>query len=323
MAKTPRDKPEPARPAGDPLAELNRRLTVVRDRVRGVALGHNNGFYLHGPAGCAKTYTVIKTLEEEKCTYHYHDGHVTPMGLFDLLAQQHDRVIVLDDVSEIFSQKVAQQILLAALGNAPDETGVRIVKYRRQGVDETIHFTGGIIMVSNLELNSGPVLQALKSRVHYLRYSPTDEQVAAMMGVIAAKGWKTLTSEECTEVADFLIAESKRFGSRLDLRHLVDKAFPDYLQFQNGEADTHWKDLIRTTLEEKLVDLKHTAPASKLSRAETKVQEQALVREIMAEYETTEKRVAAWQERTSKSERAYYRRLVEVEPVDAEGPVTG
>jgi len=322
MAKTPKNRPEPARPAGDPLAELNRRLTVVRDRVRGVALGHSNGFYLHGPAGCAKTYTVIKTLEEEKCPYHYHDGHVTPMGLFDLLSQQHDRVIVLDDVSEIFAQKVAQQILLAALGNAPDETGVRIVKYRRQGVNETVHFTGGIIMVSNLELNSGPVLQALKSRVHYLRYSPTDEQIAAMMRAIAAKGWHTLTPQECLEVADFLIAESTRLGSRLDLRHLVDKAFPDYLQHQNGEADTHWKDLIRTTLEEKLVDLKHTAPASKLSRAETKDHEQALVREIVAQYETREDRAATWQEQTGKSERAFYRRLEEVGPVDAEGPLT-
>ncbi len=322
MADILRNKRESARPASDPLAELNRRLTVVRDRVRGVALGHNNGFYLHGPAGCAKTYTVIKTLEEEKCPYHYHDGHVTAMGLFDLLAQQHDRVIVLDDVSEIFAQKVAQQLLLAALGNAPDETGVRIVKYRRQGVDETIHFTGGIIMVSNLELNSGPVLQALKSRVHYLRYTPTDEQIADMMRTIAAKGWRTLKPEECMEVTDFLIGESKRLGSRLDLRHLVDKAFPDYLQHQNGEADTHWKDLIRTTLEEKLVDLTHTAPASKLSRAETKEQEQALVREIVAEYQSKEERVAAWQEQSGKSERAFYRRLEEVGPVEAEGPLT-
>ncbi len=322
MAKTSRNRAESARPADDPLVELNRRLTVVRDRVRGVALGHHNGFYLHGPAGCAKTYTVIKTLEEEDRPYHYHDGHLTPMGLFDLLAEQHDRVIVLDDVSEIFAQKIALQILLAALGNAPDETGVRIVKYRRRGVEETIRFEGGIIMVSNLELDSGPVLQALKSRVHYLRYSPTDEQIAAMMRAIAAKGWRTMTPPECLEVTEFLIAESTRLGSRLDLRHLVDKAFPDYLQHQNGEADTHWKDLICTTLEEQLVDLKHTAPASKLSRAETKVQEQALVREIVAEYQTKEERVTAWQEQTGKSERAFYRRLEEVGPVEAEGPLT-
>ena len=322
MAKTPNNKPEPARPAGDPLEELNRRLSVVRDRVRGVALRHHNGFYLFGPAGCAKTYTVIKTLVEEDCPYHYHDGHLTPMGLFDLLAEQHDRVIVLDDVSEIFAQKIALQILLAALGNQPDEAGVRIVKYRRRGVEETIRFEGGIIMVSNLELDSGPVLKALKSRVHYLRYTPSDEQIAAMMRAIAAKGWRTLAPQECMEVADFLIAESTRLGSRLDLRHLVDKAFPDFLQFANGDAETHWKDLIRTTLEEQLVELKHTAPAGKLSRAETKVQEQALVREIVAQYETKEDRVAAWMEQTTKSERAFYRRLEEVGPVEADGPVT-
>jgi len=78
------------------------------------------------------------------------------MGLFDLLAQYHDRVIVLDDVSEILANRIALQILLAALGNQPNATGVRSVKYRRQGHDETVRFTGGIILISNLELHAAP-----------------------------------------------------------------------------------------------------------------------------------------------------------------------
>ena len=282
---------------------LNRRHAVLRDRIRGVALGHHTGFYLCGRAGTAKTYTVRKTLEEEGCNYYYQPGHLAPMGLFNLLSEQRDRVIVIDDVSEIFRQPVAMQILLAALGNQPDETGARIIKYRRQDRDETIHFTGGIIMISNLELRSGPVLDALKSRVHYLCYNPTDEQMAAMMRTIAAKGWHTLSPDECLEVADFLIEESRRVGCHLDLRLLVDKSFPDYLQHQDGDAETHWKDLIRITLEDHLIDLKHTAPASKLSRKEAKEQEQTLVRELLVQYQTKEERVAAWQSQTGKSER--------------------
>lgn len=293
------------------LEELNRRQAVIRDRVRGVASGLHTGFYLFGRPGTSKTYTVRTALEKEGCTYHYHDGHLTPMGLFDLLAEQHDRVIVLDDVAELFKQRIALQILLAALGHQPDETGARVVKYRRQGSEETIHFTGGIVMISNLELHSGGVLDALKSRVHYLCYTPSDEQIAAMMRSIAANGWRTLDPDECLEVADFLIAESQRVGCHLDLRLLVNKAFPDYLQYQQGDCETHWKDLILTTLEEQLIELKHTTPA-KAGRKKTKEQEQGLVRELLAQYETKDERIAAWQAETGKSQRAFYRRLDEI-----------
>jgi hypothetical protein len=308
-------RPAAAQPAIDPLEELNRRQAVIRDRVRGVALRHHTGLYLFGRAGTGKTYGIRKTLEEEGCKYAYHSGHLTPMGLFDLVGEFHDRVIVLDDVGELFAQRIALQILLAALGHQPDEVGTRVIKYRRQGCEATVHFTGGIIMISNLELHQGPVLDALKSRVHCLRYSPSDEDVAAMMRAIAANGWPAgnpkLAPEECREVADFLISESLRIGCHLDLRLLVDKSFPDYLQHQNGDAETHWKDLISTTLQEQLVDLKHTALA-KASRMETKEREHCVVRELLAQYTTKEERIAAWQTETGKSERAFYRRLEEI-----------
>lgn len=45
-----------------------------------------------------------------------------------------------------------------------------------------MRFTGGIICVSNLKLHTAPLLQALKSRVHYLGIDPTDEEMAALIG---------------------------------------------------------------------------------------------------------------------------------------------
>lgn len=298
-----------------PLDDLNSRLTVVRDRVRGVALGHHTGFYLYGRAGTSKTYTVKKTLDEIEIKYEYLDGHLTPMGLFDLLATFHDRVIVLDDVSQIFADKKALQILLAALGNQPDDRHTRIVKYRRQGHDETIRFTGGIIAISNLELHSQPLLEALKSRVHYLKYSPTDEQIAALMVEVAKKGWPgddpKLTADECREVATFLIAESQRIKVRLDMRMLVDKAFPDFLQHRNGDCEAHWKDLIRTSLAEQMVELTHTKAEATIRQA-SKEQELGLLQEIMAIHSTREDQIAEWTGRTGKSERAFYRRLKEL-----------
>ena len=296
-----------------PLQELQQRLAVVRDRVRGVARRHYAGFYLFGRAGTSKTYTVKTTLDDLELPYEYHLGHLTPMGLFDLLSEHHDRVLVLDDVSEILANRVAMQILLAALGNQPGATGSRIVKYRRQGRDETVRFTGGIILISNLELHAAPLLEALKSRVHYLRYDPTDEQIAALMREIASQGRTKpkLSPKECLEVAEFLIAESQRLGCRLDIRLLVDKAFPDFAQYRNHNTETHWKDLVLATLEEQVLALKYTRGPS-ATRKTVKADEHQIVRDILAAYSTKADRITAWQEQTQKSERAFYRRLKEI-----------
>ena len=298
-----------------PFDELQQRLMVIRDRVRGVAFRQCNGFYLFGRPGTSKTYTVRTTLEELGVKCVYHPGHITDMGLFELLSENHDRIILLDDVASIFKQKIALQILLSALGNQPSDRGTRIIKYKRQGRDETIRFTGGIIAISNLELHREPVLAALKSRVNYLKYDPTDQQLEAMMMDVAKKGWMAPAGEmkptECLEVAEFLIIESHRLKVRLDMRNLVDKAFPDYLQHRTGCSEAHWKDLIQTTLEEQLVDLKHTSELN--SRDATKRWEQMLVRSIVREHQDRQPRVAKWTELTGKSERAFYRRLVEID----------
>ena len=49
------------------------------------------------------------------------------------------------------------------------------------------------------------------------------------------------------------------------------------------------------------------------SRAERKQDEHALLREILADHESREPRVSAWSERTGKPERAFYRRLAEMQ----------
>lgn len=299
-----------------PLHTLRSRLTVIRDRVRGVALRHHTGFYLYGRPGTSKTYTVKTTLDSLGVPYHYHIGHLTDLGLFEVLEENHDRILLLDDVSAIFKQRVALQLLLAALGRSPDDTGERAVKYRRQGRESVVRFTGGIVCISNLELHETPLLQALKSRVHYLRYEPTDEQIAALILEIASKGLPAqrplLSSSECKEVAEFVIQESQRLKAPLDVRLFIDKALPDYHQHRSGAAETHWKDLVITTLEEQLVDLSHTTTKPK-SRTETKAAEHQIILDILTEFSSRKDQRAAWSERTGKSGRAFERRLREIE----------
>lgn len=292
---------------------LNKEFALIRDRVRGVALGHHTGFYLFGPPGTSKTHTVVATLRDTGARYFHHKGHITPLGLFDLLREHKHSVIVLDDVSAIFEQKTALQVLLAALGRDRDGSIERTVRYRRRDHCEEVRFTGGIVAISNLHLHDEPVLNALKSRVHYHRYDPPEEYLAGLMRHIASKGWPAVNPRmspgECEVVAEFLIEQSRRLGVRLDLRNLVDKAFPDFVQFRNGQAETHWKDLILTGLEEQLSE--RTESRHPPTRARMKESEQHVVENIVATHRTRVERVAAWTALTGKSERAFYRRLAE------------
>jgi hypothetical protein len=302
------------------LAELDRRQAVVRDYVRGVARQYHTGLYLFGRPGTAKTHTVRAVLEDEIGEiYAYQRGHLTPMGLFELIADHADEVIVLDDLAALLKHDVALQVLLSALEHpAPgDRTRTRVVRYRRQGRDEQVAFRGGIICISNRELHDDDLLGAFKSRVHALNYNPSDAQLGALMLEIAGRGHPagsaspSIRPEEARAVARFLIGEMLRRQCRFDLRLFVNKALPDYRQWKDGETESDWRDLVVASIEQHLVEVRHTN--DRPSRAVRKEDEQAIVREILNEHLTREGRVRAWGERTGKSVRAFYRRLAELQ----------
>ena len=304
---------------GKLLAELNSLQGIVRDFARGVAHHYGTGLYLFGRPGTAKTHTVRKLMEQEiREPYTYQRGHLTPMGLFELIAEHPDDLIVLDDLGAVLDSDVALQILLSALEHpAPgDRTRSRTIKYKRQGREERVSFRGGIICISNRELHDNELLGAFKSRVHMLEYDPSDAQLGALMLGIAELGWpntgrQEICPEETRMVAHFLIEEMLRLGCRFDLRLLMNKAFPDFQQWKDDEAESDWRDLVTASIEEHLVSVRH--PDKRPSRAERKQDEQLIIREILEQQETRVERVRIWTERTGKSERAFYRRLAEMQ----------
>jgi hypothetical protein len=300
------------------LAELRKRQAILRDYVRAVARQYAMGLYLHGRPGTAKTHTVRAVLEEEiREIYVYQRGHLTPMGLFELLAANPDEVIVLDDLGAILKSDVALQVLLAALEHPMGRDGSRIIKYRRQGEEQRAIFRGGMICVSNRELRDDDVLGAFKSRVHTLNYDPSDAQLGALMLDIADRGWPIgaanpeIEPEAAHTVVRYLIGEMLRLSCPFDLRLFVNKALPDYQQWKDGEAESDWRDLITASIEEHLVAVRHSEEPP-VSREARKEEEQSIVQEIMRDHASRDERVRAWIKRTGKSERAFYRRLAEI-----------
>ncbi len=301
------------------LTELSQRQAVVRDYVRGVARQYSTGLYLYGAPGTAKTHTVQAVLDDEiRDIYAYKRGHVTPLGLFELLADHREEVIVLDDLSNILRSDTALQLLLAALEHPSAPDFGRRVEYRRQGRAQSFSFRGGVICISNLELHDAELLSAFKSRVHVLNYAPTDAQLGALMLAVADRDWpvaarvQTIAPEQAREVAAFVIGEKLRLGCRFDLRLLFNKAYPDYQQWRDGETESDWRDLVTASIEEHLVAVRHSEPSA-LSREDRLEEERAVVRDILHQYGSREEQLGAWARRTGKSGRAFYRRLAEMD----------
>jgi len=299
---------------GSFLAELKRRQAIVRDYVRGVARHYATGLYLFGRPGTAKTHTVRDVLEREIGElYCYQRGHLTPVGLFELIAEHPDEVIVLDDLVTIFRSDIALQILLSALEHpAPgDRSRTRIVRYRRKGEEVRVAFRGSIICITNRELHDEELLGAFKSRVHTLNYDPSDAQLGALMLAIAEFGNHGINPGEATEIARFVIGEMLRTQCRFDLRLFVNKALPDYQQWKDDETESHWRDLVTASIEQHLVAVRQED--ERPSRDDRKQAEHAILREILKDHARREERVRAWKEQTGKTERAFYRRLAEMQ----------
>ncbi len=296
-----------------PLESLHRQQSLIKDRIRAVVHREANGVYLHGRPGSSKTYLVQNTLESRGERYTYSNGHLTPVGLFDLIEENPQSVIVLDDVSAIFEQPKALQILLAALGTPHDGSRIRTVRYKTATVDKVAHFEGSIIAISNLQLagHANAVLEALQDRVHVMAFEPTDAEVEAGIYEIAGTSPRGVTVREAAEVADFLLEQCREMGLRPSVRLFMDKALPDYRLWRAGNTESDWHDLVRSSVRQMVIPQQRGL--RDLTRKDQIASERNIVRDICATFSSRKDRLKAWRTKTRKGQSAFYRRVKELE----------
>ncbi len=300
-------------PAFSPLQNLRNQQSLIRDRIRAVVHHEANGIYLHGRPGVSKTYLVCTTLKDLGQRYTYSNGHLTPVGLFCLIEENPQSVIVLDDVSTIFQQPKALQILLAALGTPHDGSRTRTVRYKTATTDSIVFFEGSIIAISNLQLagHSNQVLDALQDRVHVLAFEPADQEVEAAIHEIAGTSPRGVNSCQAVEVAGYLLEQCRALGVRPSVRLFVDKALPDYRLWQSGNCESHWHDLVRSSIRQMVLPQQHGL--RDMTRRDQIAAERNTVLNICAAYAKRSDRLAAWSAQTGKSQSAFYRRVQELQ----------
>ena len=204
------------------------------------------------------------------------------MGLFELIREHPEHVVLLDDVPSIARDKSALQILLAAVDGDPQKP--RRVSYKTLDKDIRFDFLGRLILLGNVPLGHDPLAQALAGRATLLDHEVDDAVMGAYCKHLALQGFKGLSAAECLEVALFVIDETRASDLRLHLRHLF-KGLEDYRQWKDGHAVTPWRVLIRTNLHESARE--HVA---QLSKAEEIESQRDVVRRVCKQFPNDGKR---------------------------------
>ena len=239
---------------------INERFGFVTDMVTMLANGAQASVVVTGPGGLGKSYTVAKSLDANGFTdistlealevgarintnksYRVVKGYSTPKGLYRLLYENKDGVIVFDDCDSVLKDAVSLNLLKAAL----DSYSKRVISWRADIRDDDLPtsflFTGRIVFISNMDSSS--LDQAILSRSMVVDLSMTAAQkVERMRHLIKQADFMPDFSTRIKNDSMDLIDTLKDSIKELSLRSLIKTAKI------RATGNKNWKDLAEYSL---------------------------------------------------------------------------
>lgn len=296
----------PGRNESPALIEYRRLVALLADRIRSVCDGYQTGCYVTGRAGIGKTHTVTSTLASSRVPHLVLNARITPAALFDAIEEYAQSVIVIDDVPILLANPQGAQLLMAATGGTPGSA--RVVTYSTKNNRRRTAFSGGIVAISNAPLAHDAAGQALASRLVLHHFNPSDEAIAAFLTQEAKLGVQGIPPAECITILDHVRVVCRDADFRLDLRSFY-KSIADYRFWKAGNCATDWRILVEASMRQ----WTSAAPAAGAkTRAESRANDEAIVRELHARQLPKAELARVWKERTRKSLDTYYRRRREL-----------
>jgi hypothetical protein len=239
---------------------INERFGFVGDMVTMLCKGAQPSVIITGPGGLGKSYTVTKTLEANgfkdmsildesfevgtktaKNKFVVVKGYSTPKGLYRLLYENKDGVIVFDDCDSVLKDPVSLNLLKGAL----DSYSRRIISWRADIKDEdlptTFEFKGRVVFISNLA--SSQIDQAIITRSMAVDLSMTTQQKVERMRFILQSGeFMPTTNKQFKDDAIALIEELQDKVKELSLRTLIQ------VTKIRANAGANWRNLAEYTI---------------------------------------------------------------------------
>lgn len=224
-------------PQAAPISEfgINERFDFTSDLVTMVAKGQTASAVITGEGGLGKSYTVIQALkaaglkdfsEKEpgevappRSTYRVVKGFSTAKGLYRVLFENRNSIVVFDDCDSILKDADALNLLKGAL----DSYDRRIISWNTSRIDDLprfFQFKGGVIFISNM--SQSKIDQAIRSRSMNVDLSmTTDQKIERMETLIQSPSFQSDMSQAVKTDALGLIKHKRNEAREISLRTLI------------------------------------------------------------------------------------------------------
>lgn len=175
-----------------PKFSINKRFSFLEKSVAMVATGIQNSVIICGAGGLGKSYTVLKTLKnlgydesgEGHRSFKVVKGFSTAKGLYRLLYENNDKILVLDDCDSVWKDNNSLNLLKSAL----DSYETRVISWNSERMDEDLPssflYTGKVIFITNL--SESQLDQAVRSRCLFIDVSMSRDDIIERMKVITS-----------------------------------------------------------------------------------------------------------------------------------------
>lgn len=173
---------------------------------------------------CAIGTDSSMTEAESKKYYTVIKGYSTAKGLYKLLYENRNRIVIFDDCDSILRDPVALNILKGAL----DSYDKRVISWSSagfidDGLPNSFEFKGGVIFISNMPIYK--VDQAIRSRSICVDLSMNvDQKLERMAEIIKAESFLPELDMDIKEESLSFISELKNVASEISFRTLIQVA---------------------------------------------------------------------------------------------------
>lgn len=146
--------------------DINKRFDFLGQLVRMVINRAAVSLIITGAGGIGKSYSVKREIMRKRLIkfddFVVIKGFSTPRGLYRILYENMNKLIVFDDCDEVLEDKIAKNLLKGALDSYDEREIHWITKSSDESLPDSFIFTGQIIFISNKSQDS--IEQAILSR---------------------------------------------------------------------------------------------------------------------------------------------------------------
>lgn len=226
----------PAKPKAVEQFAINDRFTFTDQLVKMVAKGQTASCVVTGEGGLGKSFTVMKALRDAglrdvselpigevippRGCFRVVKGFSTAKGLYRILFENQNSIIVFDDCDSILKDPDALNLLKGALDSYDKRYITWNTSINDDGLPRSFEFKGGVVFVSNMAADK--ISQAIRSRAMNVDLSmTTDQKIERMETIMRSDDFMYDVPMPFKIESLELIRKNKDVASEISLRTLI------------------------------------------------------------------------------------------------------